>query len=262
MVKPLSQGRFEGGFRPARSQRAFEEVVAQVEQAILDGRFKPGDRLPAERELTEQFHVSRGTLREAFRVLEYAGLVTITKGTTGGAFVSQQSSLMIANSLKWLLRMRRIQYRDLAEFRERLEGGAARDAAQNASPRHLRRLEEIVAELQQTSRRPELWPRTAELDLDFHRTVVEASGNVLSYIVECSIFDCMRESFGVFSGQQSSRVLHDLSEILRRIEAGDGDGAEAAMRKHIRYFSGLILARDKGGSKASARRTTAGGREQ
>lgn len=216
--------------------------MAQIEQAILDGRFKPGDRLPAERDLTEQFRVSRGTLREAYRVLEYAGLVTIRKGTTGGAFVSHQSTLMVANSLKWLLRMKRIQYSDLAEFRERLEGGAARDAARHASPYYLQRLQHIVAQLRVTSRRPELWPQSAELDLEFHRTVVEASGNVLSYIVECSIFDCMRESFGAFSGGLGPRVLRDLNEVLRRIEAHDGDGAEAAMRRHIRYFNGLTLA--------------------
>jgi len=242
MVRPKKQKGNRASFNPAQSQRAFEEVVAQVEQAILDGTFKPGDRLPAERDLTEQFRVSRGTLREAFRVLEYAGLVTISKGTTGGAFVSHQSSLMVANSLKWLLRMKRIQYSDLAEFRERLEGGAARDAARNATPRHLQRLKQIVAQLRATSRQPELWAQTAELDLEFHRTVVEASGNELSFIVECSIFDCMREAFGAFSGASGPRVLRDLSDVLRRIEAHDGDGAEAAMRRHIRYFNGLTQA--------------------
>jgi GntR family transcriptional repressor for pyruvate dehydrogenase complex len=74
-------------FREIKQSRAFEEVVSQVQESILRGEFKPGDRLPSERKLGEIFKVSRGTLREAFRALEQKGLITVGTGVHGGAFV-------------------------------------------------------------------------------------------------------------------------------------------------------------------------------
>jgi DNA-binding FadR family transcriptional regulator len=233
-------------FYPARSRRAFEDVVMQVERAILDGQLKPGDRLPSERELTKQLTVSRGTLREAFRILEYSGLITIKKGTTGGAFVSRSSSAMVANSLKWLLRMKRISLEDLAAFRERLEGGAACDAARKATRKHLERLEDIVTELEKVASRKELWPRVVELDLQFHEQVAEASGNVLNCTVMSSIIECMREAFEAIPSDQGERVLRDHRHLFRLIRSGDAEAAEALMRRHIGYFTRLILANTRG----------------
>jgi DNA-binding FadR family transcriptional regulator len=208
---------------------------------------KPDERLPSERELTEQFTVSRGTLREALRVLEYSGLVTIKKGTAGGTFVSRSSSFMVANSLKWLVRMKRITVRELAELRERLEGGAARDAARKATRSDLERLGEIVVELESVSKKQELWPRALELDLQFHERLAEASGNGLTYAVMCSILDCMREAFEAIPNDQGGRVFRDHRRILKLVRSGDGIRAEQALQRHIRYFTGLIQARGKRG---------------
>lgn len=228
-------------FAPAKSQRAFEDVVAQIERAILDGHLKPGSRLPSERELIEQLAVSRGTLREALRVLEYSGLVTIKKGVRGGAFVSATSGLMVANSLKWLLRMKRITLKELAEFRERLEGGAVRDAVRAARRSDLERLEQIVEELRETKDRRDQWRRTLELDLKFHESLVQVSGNTLSYTVMCSIIDCMREAFEAIPTDQGERVYRDHHRILVAIQSGDADRAEEEMRRHIRHFARMIL---------------------
>jgi DNA-binding FadR family transcriptional regulator len=74
-------------FTQAKQNRIFEDVIRQVQDAILDGVLKPGDKLPAERELKEMLDVSRGTLREALRVLEIKGLITIKTGVNGGAIV-------------------------------------------------------------------------------------------------------------------------------------------------------------------------------
>jgi GntR family transcriptional regulator, transcriptional repressor for pyruvate dehydrogenase complex len=230
-------------FGPAKSRRAFEDVVAQIERAILDGHLKPGQRLPPERELTEQFAVGRGTLREALRVLEYSGLIAVRKGTMGGAFVSHSSSLMVANSLKWLVRMRRISVQELSELRERLEGGAARDAARRATRSDLKRLEDIVVELRQVSKKRELWRRALDLDLQFHQKLAEASGNVLSYAVMCSLIDCMHEAFEAIPDDQGERVFRDHHRLLRQVRTGDGAGAEQTLRRHIRYFTRLIHAR-------------------
>ena len=74
----------ETAFRRVQVARAFEDIARQIREELLQGRLRPGDRLPAERELAVQFGVSRNTLREALRSLEIAGLITLRKGAAGG----------------------------------------------------------------------------------------------------------------------------------------------------------------------------------
>ncbi len=71
-------------FQKAKQNRIFQDVVDQIQEAILQGRLKAGNKLPSERELQEIFQTSRGTLREALRVLEQKGLITIKTGVSGG----------------------------------------------------------------------------------------------------------------------------------------------------------------------------------
>ena len=76
-------------FRAIRSARAFEEIAGQIRAELAAGRLKVGSRLPSERALSEQFGVSRNTLREALRSLEHGGLIRLQKGAAGGAFISE-----------------------------------------------------------------------------------------------------------------------------------------------------------------------------
>lgn len=79
--------------------RAVDEISAQVRSMVADGRLKPGDRLPSERELAPRLQVSRNTLREALRTLEHAGLIEMRKGASGGAFVRTGSGGVIITGL-------------------------------------------------------------------------------------------------------------------------------------------------------------------
>ena len=89
-------------FRTARQNRVYQDIVEQIQDAILNGQLKVGDMLPPERELKEVFQTSRGTLREALRVLEERGLIEIKLGTGGGAVVKAVSSDRVAESLDLL----------------------------------------------------------------------------------------------------------------------------------------------------------------
>ena len=75
-------------FQPYKGRRAFEDIAAEIKDAILSDRLSIGDRLPSERDLAEQFQVGRVTIREAFRTLETMGLIQVKKGSRGGAFVT------------------------------------------------------------------------------------------------------------------------------------------------------------------------------
>ncbi|WP_083455673.1 FadR/GntR family transcriptional regulator [Desulfosarcina cetonica] len=77
-----------GYFTPIKTSRASEDVFLQLKAAILSGKFKPGSKLPSERELTAEFQVSRGVIREAIRMLELSGFLAIRQGHGGGAYVT------------------------------------------------------------------------------------------------------------------------------------------------------------------------------
>ncbi len=74
----------EAPFKALKPNRAFQLVVEQIEASILDGHYSPGDNLPSELQLKEMFKTSRGTVREALRVLEEKGLIEIKPGAGGG----------------------------------------------------------------------------------------------------------------------------------------------------------------------------------
>jgi GntR family transcriptional repressor for pyruvate dehydrogenase complex len=100
-------------FKEAKQNRVFEDVIFQVQEAVLSGRLKAGERLPSERQLREVFGVSRGTLREALRALEQKGLVCIKTGVGGGAFICEMDTQQITESLDLLLRYQKISLKEL-----------------------------------------------------------------------------------------------------------------------------------------------------
>ncbi len=108
-------------FSPAQVGRASEDVALQIEAAIMDGRVQPGDRLPSERALHEQFRTSRGVVREALRALKQKGLIEVKKGARGGAFVKEVELNSASESLALFLKLQRISPQSLIEFRESMD---------------------------------------------------------------------------------------------------------------------------------------------
>ncbi|MGH2378065.1 MAG: FadR/GntR family transcriptional regulator, partial [Candidatus Limnocylindria bacterium] len=104
-------------FTPVRQPRASGEIVVQIERAIFDGELLPGDRLQSERELAEQFSVSRITVRDALRVLEARGLIRVKVGASGGAFVSETNADQVAESISTMVLLKRMSLTELVEAR-------------------------------------------------------------------------------------------------------------------------------------------------
>jgi len=109
------------GFSPAKMGRAGEDVALQIEAAILDGKIQPGESLPSERDLREQFQTGRGVIREAMRALKEKGLVEIRKGAKGGAFVKEAEVKNASESLALFLKQRDVDPCHLVEFRESID---------------------------------------------------------------------------------------------------------------------------------------------
>ena len=131
-----------GRFKPIRQARVSEEVLGQLKEAILLGKFKSGDKLPSERELTEEFKVSRGVVREAIRALEITGFVELRQGPTGGAFVTDLSFDHVGNAFLDLFLANKVSIPELAHVRYYIEPEVARLAALNATEEDKQRLSE------------------------------------------------------------------------------------------------------------------------
>ena len=127
-------------FKQAKQNRAFEDVIFQIQEAILKGEPKEGDKLLGERKLRENFGISRGTLREALRALEQKRLITIKTGVGGGGFVCDIDTRQMSEGLDLLLQYQKVSLRELAEFRENVEGLVAAKAAQKAKKADINQL--------------------------------------------------------------------------------------------------------------------------
>lgn len=148
MLKKSNIGYTKGPlmFKPVKQNKAYQDVVEQIQEAIMEGSLKSGSLLPAERELKEQFGISRGTLREALRVLEQKGLIEIRTGVAGGSVIREVNSENLSDNLGLLIRNRAVSLRDLAEFREGMEGNVAALATQRSTEPDRPLLERLMGE--------------------------------------------------------------------------------------------------------------------
>src|SRR3712207_613740 len=131
-------------FSRIRPNRASDDVVAQIRSAILGRRFQPGDRLPTERELAQQFGVSRVTVRDPLRRLEASGLSRVKVGGQGGPYVAEPDISLLSESLSTHMQLRGATFEELAEARLALETTAARLAAERATEADLAALKAAI----------------------------------------------------------------------------------------------------------------------
>lgn len=228
-------------FKKVRHNRVFQDVVHQIQEAIVDGRLRTGQKLPAERELVEMFQTSRGTLREALRVLEQKGLIEVRLGVTGGAVVKDVGAEQMGESLALLLRTQKVSLDDLAEFREGVEGHVAALAAHRAQPNDIRTLREILAEAEKHCKDP-VTQRDDFLRADqkFHMTLARITGNPLYIFILETVHDNIHRYYDEYlamNAREISEDYRDLCAIVLAIENRDADEASRVARDHVERFS-------------------------
>ena len=166
-------------FEPQKPTRAYENIVDQIEHDITAGRLQVGDQLPAERELAEQFQVSRVVIREASRHLEALGIVEVRQGS--GTYVRSVPTPMLAHSLTLMLKLEEASLLDLYVVRQALELVAAPRAAQYVTPEEMTALRECTEEMavliRQGIRSEDDFQALTAKDEQFHHMIAEASHN-------------------------------------------------------------------------------------
>ena len=221
-------------FKPIKQSRVSEEVLSQLKEAILLGHYKSGEKLPSERELTEQFRVSRGVIREAIRVLEVTGFVVMRQGQTGGAFVTDLSFDHISSAFLDLFMANKVSIPEMAKVRYHIEPEIARLAAA--------RITEQGAELLTLAQEEEfVEPRDYNDRVDRHQKVhlllAEMCGNHFFEAIARSMLALTKEV--VEAVEPDHKALHLSGEHAAVIEAvisGDDHRAAEAMRVHLDKF--------------------------
>lgn len=223
-----------------RTQRS-EEIRRQIEDAIKNGDFAPGERLPSERELVETFGVSRVSVREAIRSLEAIGLVRVYHGR--GAFVTDRRSGLGEPMARWLDR-HRDEVLELLGVRGALDEYAAALAAEN----HDAAKTAAIAACHQTFTEAVENEATAAdlvpLDIDLHIAIAEASGNRLLYDLLSDLHSYLAESryLALVVPGRPARSATEHGEIVAAIAAGDAPAARLATGNHIAGVRQVVIA--------------------
>ena len=222
-------------FVPIRPTRASSDVIAQIRRAILSGQYRPGDRLPTEREMAQQFGVSRVTVRDALRALEANGLVRVKVGGQGGPYVAEPDISLLSDSIGTHLHLRGTTFEELAEARQALETTSARLAALRANAEDLAALKAAI----QGPIQPPLGD-TATSSLDFHTALVIASHNQALLAMFRATRALIQEAFDTLHAQQpdmadAARQTH--GELYSAIAAREPDRAAGLMQSHLEEFA-------------------------
>ncbi|MFN3971318.1 MAG: FadR/GntR family transcriptional regulator [Gemmobacter sp.] len=230
-------------FQKIQSERLSQAVVRQVEQLILRGILRPGERLPSERELSERLDVSRPSLRDAIADLAEHGLVEIRPGA--GVFVGEVLGSAFSPALVRLFAEHDEAVFDYLAFRRDMEGLAAERAARLASDTDLKVVDSIFRRMEAAHAKRDPTDE-ADLDADFHMAIIEASHNVIMLHMMRSMYDLLRQ--GVFYNRQMmfrnrttrDNLLDQHRAINTALQARDPAGARAKVEAHMGYIEAAL----------------------
>jgi GntR family transcriptional regulator, transcriptional repressor for pyruvate dehydrogenase complex len=225
-----------------REQRLYERVVEKVLELIASGAWKPGFRLPPERELSEAFGVSRTVVREAVKALEARGVLEST--TSSGVSVRAADFNMLSRSFQTYIQLSNQDDLDieirLNEVRRVLEVEMVALAANRATPEQKLQLRQICEQMQATDKTAK---EMAELDFRLHMTLAEATQNELFKVLLAPLINQLRDHITLtWEGfPRPVKLVHDQHEaIVAAVESGDPETARQAMIKHL-VFSRKVL---------------------
>lgn len=225
-------------FLKVTPEKLSNSVVRQIEQLILRGILRPGERLPSERDLADKLGVSRPSLRDAIADLADRGLLVSRAGS--GVFVAEMLGSAFSPALTQLFSTHDEAVIDYISFRRDMEGLAAERAATFGSETDLKLIDTIFAKMEQAHQKRDPSDE-AQLDAEFHMAIIEASHNVIMLHMLRSMFELLRQ--GVFYNRQvmfRNRMTRDqLLDQHRAINAGiqarDPVAARAAIGAHMAY---------------------------
>lgn len=232
--------------QPIKPARVSDTIAEQIRAQILNGALKPGDKLPAERELVEQLQVSRPSVREALLKLEAQGLIHSRQGE--GTFVLDATAPAITNPLAHLLKDNPGAISDVLECRHGLEELATSYAASRADVKDRELIRQRFDELCQAHNQHDV-ELEAKADAAFHMAIAEASHNVALIHLTHSLFTLLGDQVvenwqKIYASDESNQQIHGQhQQILDSILSGDRVAARNAAHEHLAYIGECLRGR-------------------
>ncbi|HZU69109.1 MAG TPA: FadR/GntR family transcriptional regulator [Ktedonobacteraceae bacterium] len=225
---------------PVHAHKIYEQIAMQIEQRILSGELREGDRLPTERELANQFQASRTAVREAMKTLAQKGLVDMRPGR--GTIVIDGTSQAMRHSLGLMMRVGQPNKTvDLVEVREILEPEIAALAAARAQPEQILTMQAAVEVMDVSLNDADAF---IAADNDFHRALAKATQNELILALLDSVVDLLsaqrKQIFAVAGGPERGQVHHKL--LLAAVMRKDPEAARKAMQAHLKQVRDDVVA--------------------
>ena len=221
-------------FKPIRQLRISEEVAEQLKQTIVSGHFKAGEKLPSERDLAEEFQVSRVAIREAIRKLEHAGFMVTRQGATGGAYVIDLTFEYLTNAFLDLFLADKISIPEMYQVRLLIEPDIARLATLHITPEYAQLLKEAL-EVE------ELPVASLPIDVDrkqrVHFILAEMCGNRFFEALMKSLLRLIKEVVEAVNPDPDyvhPKGMH--RSVVEAVVAGNAEAAVEAMKKHTIDF--------------------------
>ncbi|MBM4351129.1 MAG: FadR family transcriptional regulator [Deltaproteobacteria bacterium] len=230
-------------FKPIKQHRISEEVAENLKLSIISGQFKPGEKLPSERDLSDQFQVSRVAIREALRTLENSGFITTRQGSTGGAYVTELTFEYLVNAFLDLFLSDKISIPELHQVRLLIEPQVARLAALKITPEYAQRLMEALET-------EELPITTLSVDVDRKQRV----HFILAEMCENRFFEALMRSLLKLTKRVIEAVNPDPDtvhptgmhrSVVESVIAGNAKAAFEAMEKHTIDFGENFIKMEK-----------------
>jgi GntR family transcriptional repressor for pyruvate dehydrogenase complex len=226
-------------FSGLRNERLYEKIVVQIRQLIQDGKLKPGDRLPGERELAQTLGCSRTSLREACRVLESEGLIISKPG--GGRFIQHvDQNIMPGYRFNPIDTLEKTAIIYFLEARETLEPKIAELASQRVTVENIEKLEQILLKMEDQLKYPD---EKVEADSSFHLALAEATQNFVFVSMMETNLNMIRQirKQTLNSKERYPQSLAEHRAILEAIKHRKTSEAVEATYIHLQHLRDNIL---------------------
>lgn len=213
--------------------RNFDEAAGKVRELLFNGSLRPGDRLPAERDLCVMLGVSRPVLREALRALEAGGLLEMRAGRYGGTFITGGKGSVVSNALSDLLRLGTMSISELFEARQWIQGALVRVACERLSNAEIDALEANIIAAERAHEEGDAEERM-RLNFEFHAMLASGTGNPVATMVVRGLSEAWRALISEVGSDLVAGSVAFKKALIKALRERDEDAAAHAMAKILR----------------------------
>lgn len=233
----------------AKSLSLVEDVVSQIEEAILSGKYKPGDKLPSTRQMQEILGASLGTIREGLARLEQKRLIKVKKGTKGGFFIQELTTDPVTDSLELLMRHLKFSPQDLSEFRATVEAGLIRLVVKRATETQVQGFLKYEDKLETClNRGTEGWQELLEIERNLRMEFLAVINNPVYGTVLLPIHKNIfriADRFIIGDDAMTKTAYNYWKKVLSAVADRDEDRAATLTKDMIFHFMNNMLAHQK-----------------